>query len=246
MSRLIAAVSLALLLPAAAWAEASPTPPGFTPAQRAEIVRIVREALKADPSILRDAVRALEAEEGRRQEAASRSAITLARQELLHDDRDAVAGNPSGTVSIVEFYDLRCPYCRQMEPVIEQFLRQNPRVRLVLKDLPVLGPPSRLGARALLAAARQGGYSRLQTVLMRSGPPTEETLKHDAEALGLDWARMQRDMVDPAIQQKLDANLALARRLGIEGTPAFVIGDKLIPGQMELAELKEAVGNARD
>lgn len=241
MRRVLTALALALLLPAAARAQSAPASPVFTLAQRAEIVRILREALKADPSILRDAVDALRVEEGRRQEAATRTAIGLESKELLHDDRDAVAGNPAGTTTVVEFYDIRCPYCRHMQPVLEQLLRQDPKVRLVLKDMPVLGPASRLGARALLAAARQGAYLKLQARLMRDGTPTDETLHADAEALGLDWGRMQRDMADPAIQQKLDANLALARRLGIEGTPAFVVGNRLIAGEAELAELQTAI-----
>jgi protein-disulfide isomerase len=239
MRRSLAALVFVLLLPVGARAQSAA--PVFTPAQRAEIVRIVREALKADPSILRDAVEALRADEGQRQETATRSAIGLASKELLHDQRDAVAGNPAGTVTLVEFYDIRCPYCRHMLPIVEQLLRQDPQVRLVLKDMPVLGPPSRLGARALLAAARQGAYLKLQARLMRGGAPTEDSLHADADALGLDWARLQRDMADPAIQQKIEMNLALARRLGIEGTPAFVVGNRLIAGEADIAELQTAI-----
>jgi protein-disulfide isomerase len=239
--RRLSALAFALLLPVVAGAQSAPPSSAFTPAQRAEIVRIVREALKSDPSILRDAVDALRAEEGRRQEATTRTAIGLESKELLHDERDAVVGNPTGTTTLVEFYDIRCPYCRHMQPIVEQLLRQDPQVRLVLKEMPVLGTPSRLGARALLAAARQGAYLKLQERLMRGGAPTEESLRADAGALGLDWARLQRDMADPAIQEKIDANLALARRLGIEGTPAFVVGGRLIAGEAEMAELQTAI-----
>lgn len=245
MRRLPTTLALALLLPAAVAAQTTPSaPPIFTPAQRAEIVRILREALKSDPSILRDAVAALQSEEGSREEAAGHAAIGASRQELLHDSRDAVAGNPSGDITIVEFYDLRCPYCRHMQPVLDQLLHQNPRLRLVLKDMPVLGAASRLGARALLAAERQGGYLKLFQRLMHSGPPTEGSLQADAQALGLDWARMQREMEEPAIQDKIDANLALARRLHVDGTPAFIVGDRLIPGEVELADLQHAIGAA--
>jgi protein-disulfide isomerase len=243
MRRFVTALVLALL-PAFAWAQAAPPASGFTPAQRAEIVRIVREALKTDPSILRDAVMALQAAEGKRQEAATRGAIGAARQELLHDPADGVAGNPNGATTLVEFYDIRCPYCRHMESIVQQLLHASPGLRLVYKDLPVLGDASRLGARAMLAAGRQGGYLALHARLMRSPAPTEASLKRDAAALGLDWARMQRDMADPAIQQKIEANLALARRLGIEGTPAFVTGDQLIAGEAELAELQQAVASS--
>ena len=153
MQRWLTAFFLAVLFPVAVSAQTTtPTPPAtFTPAQRAEIVRIVREALKSDPSILREAVGALQADEGLRQEQAAHAAIGLSREDLIHDSRDAVAGNPSGNITIVEFYDLRCPYCRHMQPVLDQLLHQNPHVRLVRKDMPVLGASSRLGARALLA-----------------------------------------------------------------------------------------------
>jgi protein-disulfide isomerase len=249
MRRILAALPLlALLLALAVPARpATPDPAEtFTPAQRAEIVRLLREALKRDPSILRDAIMALQADEGLRHDSAARAAITASRQALIGDPRDAVAGNPSGDVTVVEFYDVRCPYCRRMLPVTDQLLSHDHGVRLVLKDLPILGPPSVLGARALLAAERQGGYFKLHDVLMRSPEkPTEATLRTQVEGLGLDWARLQRDMADPVIQQKIDTNLALAHALGIDGTPAFVIGDKLLPGAMELADLQQAVAGAR-
>ena len=257
MRRFLTALPFALLLlpvPGSA-APMDPSPPAaaaaatnaesFTPAQRSEIVHIVREALKSDPSILRDAVAALQADEGLRQDAAARGAIAGSRHALVHDATDPVAGNPAGDVTVIEFFDVRCPYCRHMQPVMEQLLRADHGVRLVLKDLPVLGAASTLGARALLAAERQGGYLRLQDLLLRSGPPSEASLRDEATALGLDWARMQQDMADPAIQQKIDANLALARRLGIDGTPAFIVGGKLISGEVELAELQRAIAEAR-
>lgn len=246
MRRVIIALGL-LLAPALAWAQPAAAPAatsGFTPAQRAEIVKVVREALKTDPSILRDAVMALQAEESKRQEAASRGAIWAAQQELTHAPGDGIAGNPAGNVTVVEFYDIRCPYCRHMESIVQQFLHDNPQVRLVYKDLPILGSSSRLGARAMLAAGRQGGYLALHAMLMHGPAPTEESIKHDAALLGLDWPRMQRDMADPAIQRTIEANLALAKRLGIEGTPAFVVGDQMIPGEVELADLQHAVGAA--
>jgi protein-disulfide isomerase len=128
----------------------------FTPAQRAEIVQILRDALKQDPSILRDAVGALQADEGDRQQAASRAAIAAVRDTLI-DPADPVAGNPTGDVTIVEFFDTRCPYCRKLEPAMDELLAGDHGVRLVYKDLPILGPASVLGSKALLAAQQQGG-----------------------------------------------------------------------------------------
>ena len=218
----------------------------FSPGQRAEIIEIVREALKTDPSILRDAVAALQADEATQKDAAASAAIAQAGPVLTHAPGDPVAGNPNGDVTVVEFYDLRCPYCRRMEPVMTELLRRDRKIRLVFKDIPILGPGSVLGARAVLAAQKQGGYQKLHDLIM-AGPSTitEDSLKADAVRAGLDWARLRRDMDDPAIQRRIDDNLDLAHALGIEGTPAYVIGAKLIPGAAELADLQDAVKAAR-
>jgi protein-disulfide isomerase len=184
----------------------------FTPAQRAEIVQILRDALKQDPSIL----------------------------------RDAVAGNAKGDVTIVEFFDTRCPYCRKLEPTMADFLARDHGVRLVYKDLPILGPASVLGSKALLAAQKQGGYEKLRDAIMLAPPDTTKAMiQADAQKLGLDWKRLERDMDDPAITVRIQSNLKLAHDLGIEGTPAMVIGGTLIPGAIDIADLAKAVASER-
>jgi protein-disulfide isomerase len=233
---------LALL---AAWPAAARAD-SFTPQQRAEIVAIVRQALRDDPSILRDAVGALQQDEGKRQQSAARAALATRSHQLRDDPADPVAGNPHGDVTVVEFYDPRCPYCRAMRPVVAQLLAADPGVRLVYKDIPVLGPDSRMDARALLAAQRQGGYLPMQAAEMAADArPTEDGLRQQAAHLGLDGARLVRDMADPAIKDRLGANVALAKALGIDGTPTFVIGDQIIPGAVPLSELRGAVAAAR-
>jgi len=217
----------------------------FSPQQRAEIVQILRDALAHDPTILREAVDTLQADDARRLETATRAAIATHRA-ALSDPADPVAGNPKGDVTIVEFFDTRCPYCRHLEPTMSQFLDRDHKVKLVYKDLPILGPTSVLGSRALLAAQRQGGYEKLREAIMASPPDVNmDAIQQLAIAAGLDWTRMQRDMADPAIQARLDANTRLARDLGIQGTPALVIGDTLIPGAVEVADLQKAVAGAR-
>ena len=213
----------------------------FTPAQRAEIVQILRDALKQDPSILRDAVSAMQADEGEHQRAALASA-----KDRLIDPADPVGGNPNGDVTIVEFFDTRCPYCRKLEPSMAELLAGDHGVRLVYKDLPILGPASVLGSKALLAAQKQGGYEKLRSAIMSAPPQTTKAMIQDAaQRLGLDWKRLEHDMDDPAIQSRINTNLELARSIGIEGTPALVIGGDLIPGAIEVAELRKAVAAAR-
>jgi protein-disulfide isomerase len=182
--RVLALATMLLPGPLAAQGTA---PPGFSPEQRAAIVDILREALRQDPSILREALMALEAAETRDREGAVRSAITAHAEALLRDPTDPVKGNPQGAVTIVEFFDARCGYCKQMHPVVEQLLRRQPDVRLVMKDLPILGPNSVLASRALLAAQAQGKYAALHEALMRlREEPAEPVLRREAERVGLD------------------------------------------------------------
>jgi protein-disulfide isomerase len=239
MTRLL---HLAALCVAACLPLASVHADEFTPAQRAEIVQILRGALKQDPSILRDAVTAMEADEDNHK----RAAIAAARNTLV-DPGDPVGGNPNGDVTIVEFFDTRCPYCRKLEPAMADLLARDHRVRLVYKDLPILGPASLLGSKALLAAQRQGRYEKLRGAIMAAPPDTNKrAIQGIAQQAGLDWERLEHDMDDPAIAARIQANLKQARELGIEGTPALVIGGELIPGAVDLADLQKAVAAARD
>ena len=213
----------------------------FTPAQRAAIVQIMRDALKKDPTILRDAVSAMQDEDSRQQ----RAKIASLGSRLASPD-DPVGGNPNGDVTIIEFFDTRCPYCRKMEPTMTDLLAHDHGVRLVYKDLPILGPPSVLGSKALLAAEKQGAYEKLRTAIMAAPPQTTKPMIKDAAVkLGLDWPRLEHDMDDPAIAARLDANVKLARSIGVDGTPALVIGGDLLPGAMELGDLQDAVAGAR-
>lgn len=246
LSALLLAATLAF--PVGAWAQPAPSGAALTQAQRQEVVQILREALRTDPTILRDAIVALQTEDLRTQERATRSAIVARRDALVADPADPVAGDPRGDVSVVYFYDTRCPYCRRMHPVLAELLRAEPRgVRVVYKDLPILGPASTLEARALLAAARQGGYARMQDALMTrgGGQPTRDSLRAEAARVGLDGDRLLRDMDDPAVQAHLDATIALARELQIQGTPAIVVGDKMLPGAVELPVLRQVIVEAR-
>ena len=160
---------------------------------------------------------------------------------------DPVRGNPRGTVTLGEFFDARCGYCKQMHPTVEQMLQRQRDVRLVLKDLPILGPNSVLASRALLAAQRQGKYNELYDALLKlREEPAEPVLRREAERVGLDWARLRREMDDPGIARRLEGNTRLAQALGIQGTPAIVIGDALVPGAVDLATLERLVAEARD
>jgi protein-disulfide isomerase len=217
----------------------------FTPEQRAEIVTILRDALKRDPQILRDAIAAMQADDEAQQKARSLAAIAARKNDLVQPS-DPFTGDPRASVTIVEFFDVRCPYCRKLEPEMAALMAHDPSVKLVYKDLPILGPASVLGAKALLAAQKQDKYVPMRDALMRmSVPPTQEIIDAEAGTLGIDTDRLRQDMNDPAIQARIDTNLKLASALGIEGTPALVIGTQLIPGAVDTSELQKAVDAAR-
>lgn len=236
----------ALLLAAPGAASAQQGPAGFTEAQRAEIVGILRDALRSDPSILREALEGLEAAERRERDGASRAAIAAHADALFRNPADPAIGNPSGAVTVVEFFDPRCGYCKRMRPAVEELLRRQRDVRWVLKDLPILGANSVLASRALLAAQKQGRYAELHdAVLKLREEPTEAVLKREAERVGLDWAKLKRDMDDPSVQRRIEANTQLAQALGVQGTPAMVVGGTLVPGAVELPVLERLVAEAR-
>jgi protein-disulfide isomerase len=223
-------------------ASAQVKPASFSPQQRAEIVDILRNAMKTDPTILMDAIAAMQENEGR----AKTANVTAMSGRLAHAPGDPISGNPSGDVTIVEFSDLRCPYCRRMLPVLSDLLRQDPNIRIVHKDLPVLGPGSILGAKAVLAAQKQGGYLKLHDALMAGTPNIDmDTVQAASRKLGLDWDRLKRDMEAPDVKARIDDNLDLARQLDVRGTPAYVIGGQIAPGAIELAELQDMVATAR-
>jgi protein-disulfide isomerase len=216
----------------------------FTAQQRKEIIEIVREALKSDPSILREAVDALQSNETERQAVAARAAIE-ANRDALYGRADPTGGSAQADVTIVEFLDARCPYCRQVAPALAMLRRNDSGIRIIYKDMPVLGPASVLASRALLAAERQGGYEKLLAAMMSGRPEiTEDSLRGQAQQLGLDWPRMQQDMSDPQLERRFEANRQLAKTLGIEGTPAFVIGERIIAGA-DMAEVQGAIAAVR-
>ncbi len=219
---------------------------GFSEAQRAEIVAILRQALTSDPTILRDAVATLRASEEQTQADAAKGAIGKERAALLDNPADPTEGAARGDMSLVVFYDPRCPYCRRMEPTLAALMAADPKLRIVFKDIPILGPASKLESRALLAAQKQGGYSKLRAALMKARPDADDALiRAEAQRVGLNVDRLFADMKDPAIEARLAANIELARRLGIQGTPAMVAGNEMIDGAVELPELVAAIAKAR-
>ena len=252
-SALVLALCLGLPAGGRAWAEdAAPSAPvqsapvQFTPAQRMEIVAILRNALRTDPTILGDAITALRASEQQKQQADATGALQANRQALSGQPGDAILGNAAGDVTMVEFYDPRCPYCRKVLPDLQALLDTDHRLRLVEKLIPILGPNSVLDAQAIQAASLQGRYGAMQHALMTdSSAPGPERIRTLAGSAGLDVPRLLRDMSSPAVTGVLNRNVQLAQELHLTGTPTFVIGDQEIPGAVDLPDLRQAVAAER-
>ncbi len=227
---------------------AQPAQP-FTPEQKAALTQLVREALVNNPEILIEAMNALEAKQQAEAGKASQVAIAANRKAIFEDGVSYVAGNPQGDVTIVEFFDYRCGYCKQVQPSLMTLIKEDKKLRLVLKEMPVLGPESVIAARAAVAALEQdkgAKYLNFHNAMMEfRGQITEAEIFRLATAAKLDVAKLKTDMAAPKTEQILRANLALADTLGIQGTPGFVIGDKLVPGAVPLDTLRQLVREAR-
>ena len=218
----------------------------FTSDQRQAIEGIIRDYLQKNPEALLDALQAAKDKmEGEAHEKAA--AVLAARRHEVFDDPDApVAGNPKGNTSLVEFFDYRCPYCKQVEPSLDALLEEDRQLRFVYKEFPVLGPESVSAARAALAARKQDKYNVMHHALMAlKGNIDEAALFRVASSVGLDVDRLKRDMAAPDIDRMLKANIALAGALDIRGTPGFVIGNEIVPGAISLEALKHLIDTAR-
>jgi protein-disulfide isomerase len=218
----------------------------ITPEQRKAIETIIHDYLMQHPDVLIDALREAEAKASSEAEVKAAEVLRDRRHEVFDDPASPVGGNPQGDVTIVEFFDYRCPYCKQVQPAIRKLLDQDRGLRFVYKEFPVLGEPSQVAAHAALAAQLQGKYEAFHTALMATkGQISEDVILQVAGSVGLDVDRLKHDMTKPEIDRALSANRSLAKALDIRGTPGFVIGDHIIPGAIDLDALKTMVADAR-
>jgi protein-disulfide isomerase len=213
---------------------------------REAVEQMIRDYLLSHPEVILESLHRAQHREREAARAQSRAAVQSHRQALLQDPESPVGGNAAGDVTIVEFFDYRCPHCRRMAPVIKALLAEDRGVRLVYKEMPLLGAESVVAARAALAARRQGKYAEAHDRLMaEAGPFTDATVVTILSEVGVDQDRLRADMNAPETATVLERELALARAIGIDGTPAFVVGGELVVGAIDLGTLRDLVGKAR-
>jgi protein-disulfide isomerase len=237
-------VSLALLASAVSGCQAQPP----SAADKA-FGEKVRAYLLAHPEVIAEAIEKLQAKESQDKEAAAHAAISAHRQALEHDPRDGVLGNPKGAITLVEFFDYRCPYCKAAEPDLEKLLAANSDVRLVLKEFPILDVEdqshiSENAARGALAALHDGKYAEVHTALMGERHLDEDVVHQILAKAGVDTPADKTEAGSKATSDLLADNHALAKAIGVDGTPAFIIGDTLISGA-RTDEIEAAIVAAR-
>lgn len=236
----------ALLLVAAGAATPAAAADPLTPEQKQAVEQVIHDYFLKNPEFMVEVLHAAEAKLRQEKTEDVRQAITANRDALLTDPTSPVGGNPEGDVTIVEFFDYRCPYCKQVEPALEALLKQDSKLRIVYKEYPVLGAESFYASRMALAAAKQGKYDAFHRALMTlKGQITQEVILKVAGDAGLDVARAKAEMAAPAIQEIIKRNYALADALDINGTPAFIVGDVLVPGATDISGLRKLIADAR-
>ncbi len=213
---------------------------------RAEFESWVKDYILDHPEVLREAILKLQAAEDRKTAERIAAAVAENREALIADPASPVAGNPVGDVTLVAFFDYKCPYCKRITPDLETLLGEDPGLRLVYKEFPILGPDSRLAALAALAAVRQNLYAPFHRALMaHKGPIDQSVIAGIAREIGLDPERLAADMAAPEIARQIDDVRKLAETLGIRSTPTFVIGKEVIAGALPLADMRALIARAR-
>jgi protein-disulfide isomerase len=240
-----AALLMALLLPSVGFAQQAT----FSPEQRQAIGEIVREYLLKNPEVIQEAIAELERRSQEAQKAAQAEALRSERDKLVNSPRDYVIGDPQGDITLIEFLDYNCPYCRKAVGDVKALIKADPKLRVVLKEFPVLGPDSVEASRVALAARPQlrgGKLFEYHTKLMETqGRVNGERAKSVARDVGLDMARLEKDLASSEINAALQENMALADKLGLTGTPAFIVGEEIIPGAVGVEPLRQLIAETR-
>ena len=207
-----------------------------------QVKQLALEAVLENPQIIMQAMAILEQRERNR----AASVANTVRLQLEQDPNSPNLGNPDGDVTVVEFFDYNCPYCRKAGQTVQELLASDANVRVIYREWPILGEGSVFASRAALAARAQGKYEEFHWALMNGeGRASEASILKLARHLGLDVAKLQADMTSPAVEAHIAQSNALARTLGFTGTPAFIVGDRTAPGMLSTDEISAMVAEAR-
>lgn len=207
----------------------------------------IRDYILDNPEVVVEAIQRWQQQQQRAELEQFQSVLELREDEVFDVSDATVVGNPDGDIIVVEFMDYNCGYCRRVFPDIQQLAEQDGNVRVLFKEFPILGPGSEYASKAALASREQGLYAEFHNALMSADTRLDEPqVLAIAGQVGLDVDQLQRDMQNPEIDALIQRNHQLARDLGINGTPGFIIGDEIVRGATSLDNLKRLVTEARN
>ncbi|RUX27864.1 DsbA family protein [Mesorhizobium sp. M7A.F.Ca.US.011.01.1.1] len=211
-----------------------------------EFDKRVHDYILAHPEVIMQALQSLDARQREADAKEAKAVLAAKADEVFRDPTSPVGGNAQGNVTMTEFFDYNCPYCRQVAPLMAQATADDPQLRIVYKEFPILGPDSVFAAKAALAANKQGKYAEFHKALFAVKSRVNESIVLKVAAdVGLDVPRLRTDMQQPEILEAIEQNVKLAQALKINGTPGFVVGDQIFPGATDLATMKSLVEQAR-
>lgn len=212
-----------------------------------DVKRLALEAILENPDIVMQAVEILRQRDEQAKAEGAKTVLDQQRDLLERDPNAPVIGNPDGDVTVVEFFDYNCPYCKRAAPIVKGVIAGDGNVRVVYREWPILGEGSVFAARAALAARNQGKYEEFHWALMGlNGRANEASVMKAARELGLDEDKLRADMNAPEVDAHIQVSMDLARGLGFTGTPSFVIGDALAPGLIEQAQMEQLISTVRE
>lgn len=218
----------------------------FNEGQRKEMEAIIKDYLLANPEILQEMGQILDQKQKLAESEQRKGALIANAKQIFRDKTDFVAGNPNGKVTMVEFFDYNCGWCKKGFPEVQSMIESDKDLRFVLKEFPIFGEDSEYAARAAIAAIKQGKYWDMHIAMFRhEGKITKDSVDEIAAGLGLNMDQLRKDIEDPVTAEILVRNRNLAESLAINGTPAFIIDDRLVPGYLPKAELASAVNDVR-
>ncbi len=209
--------------------------------QKQEVRELVRKTLVENPDILVEAMNELRKQEVAAQQNADKQMLTARHKDLFENPENPVIGNPKAKLTIAYFGDYNCGYCKRQDPVLKKIVEENPNVKIVVKELPILGPESREAAEMALATFKQDKEKYLsvnQRLMSKPGRHSSGSIKAALKAEGVDSEKLK---VDESVSKQINENLRLAQDLGIRGTPALVFPDEVLRGYTEEAALKEMI-----
>ena len=214
----------------------------LTFAQDTDLEKKVLEIIRNNPEIIMEAIKILQAKDAKNKQEQADQNIKSNKQRLEDDKNAPILGNPNGEITIVEFFDYNCGYCRRAFKTIMNLIADNNAVKVVMRELPILGDASVFTAKASLASQKQQKYEEFHVALMNNrSRNTEKSVLKIAKKIGMDIDQLQLDMNSSFVLNHIEESQKLSESLGISGTPAFVFGEKIVPGAIDLQAMKDLV-----